>query len=347
MTISILNRAFNAWAKGDAEEAHILAVRCIKTIQHVPPLLLLIAWWYEANRNPKPYSFCGITIPNRVGLAGGFDKQAEMVPFIQALGFGFTEVGAILPEPQYGNPRPRLFRLQEFEALINRFGFNSQGMREVSYNLTTTVSRVRIPVFISPGKMKDTPNDRAVEDYITVWKRLRSYGAICVANISSPNTPGLRDLQRKELLEGFITRLVEAEKTEASQLSEPPKPILIKFAPDLEEKELDEIAEALVHGGASGAVLGNTTSDRPFEHEHAKEVGGLSGEPIYKKSREKFRYLRRKLPNMPMIYVGGINSGMRARMMIEEGADLVELMTGFIYQGPRLVLDARREIEGR
>ena len=340
---TIIRPLLFALSMNDAEEAHLLAVRAIKTMQKVPAVIHFIAAWYGANHNPRPATVCGIPFPNRVGLEAGFDKQAEMLPFLQALGFGFVEEGTVLPLPQSGQGRPRLFRLPEQNALINRFGFNSDGARMVRRRLSAVRQQIRIPIGISLGKMKDTPLEEAAEDSIKVLQLLRNYGEYHVVNISSPNTPGLRELQGKRYLERLVEEIVGAEQAEASANGENPKPVFVKFAPDLTLPEIDESLEAGIGGGASGFIIGNTTLTRPLwdkDSAFAKQAGGLSGEPLYPLTLKKFRYARKKT-TLPLMFAGGLMSADRVKEARDSGADLVQLMTGFIYEGPNLVSAAR------
>jgi dihydroorotate dehydrogenase len=318
-------------------------MKAAKLAQAEPHVLQLIAWWFEASKNPQPTIVAGITFPNKVGLAAGFDKNGEILPFLQALGFGFVEIGTVLPYPQKGNERPRLFRIPGEEVLINRMGFNGEGAVVVARNLERYCRTMTIPVGINFGKMKGTPNEDAVGDYINVWKRLRIYGAYGVANISSPNTPGLRELQGSKYIERFVRELVEAEHDFAGQAGEWQKPMFIKLAPDLSYSELAETIGACESAGASGFIIGNTTLDRPLKEPHspfAKEAGGLSGNPLFHITWNKFRCTRLHT-TLPIIFVGGLDSAERVKAVFDEGADLVQLYTGLIYKGPRLISTAR------
>ncbi|HUD02447.1 MAG TPA: quinone-dependent dihydroorotate dehydrogenase [Candidatus Paceibacterota bacterium] len=343
MPYRIVRSILFALSQDDAEKAHTLTIQAAKIIQTQPFLLKLVAWWFEANKNPRPATVAGITFPNRMGLAAGFDKEAEIVLLLQALGFGFVEVGTVLPAVQQGNERPRLFRIPQEQAIINRMGFNSRGVHHVLSNLQQQQRRLTIPVGVSLGKMKQTLNENAVQDYIFVWTCLRRYAAYAAANISSPNTPGLRELQGSKYIERFVRELVEAERGFASQSGEQQKPMLIKLAPDLTESELRETIGACEGAGASGFIIGNTTLSRPLKEPHspvAKEAGGLSGNPLYPLTLAKFK-VARKVTKLPIIFVGGLNSKKRFEEVFKEGADLVQIYTGLIYQGPALVSAAR------
>lgn len=333
-----------ALSRNDAEEAHDLAILFAKNIQQSEALLQLIGLWYGANRNPEPAVVAGIPFPNRVGLAAGFDKQAEILPLIEALGFGFAEVGTVLPRVQHGSQRPRVFRIPGEQALINRMGFNSHGSYIVNANLRKASEFVSIPVGLSVGKMKETPNEDAVQDYIDVWGWLRAYAAYGVGNISSPNTPDLRDLQGGKYLLNFVEKLVRAEAGFAAATKKDPKPIAIKLAPDLSDYEVDESIDACEVGGARMLIVANTTLTRPLKNPSAaaaKEAGGMSGRQIYPRSRSVFLRARKRT-NLPIIYVGGLDSYDKVKQVREDGADLVQLNTGLIYKGPSLVSKARR-----
>jgi dihydroorotate dehydrogenase len=333
-----------AMSKDDAEKAHELAIRAAKKIQGNEGLLRLIALWYGANRNPEPVTVAGIPFPNRAGLAAGFDKQGEMLPLIQALGFGFAEIGTVLPHPQKGSERQRLFRIPKEEALVNRMGFNSDGKHNVACNLRAHQPHISIPIGISVGRRKETPNEEAVEDYIKAWEWLRPHAAYGVGNISSPNTAGLRDLQGGKYLFNFVDMLVSAEAKMAAKANEEPKPIAIKLAPDLSDYEIDESVDACERGGASMLIVGNTTLKRPLKTPSvaaAQEAGGMSGRQIYYRSRSVFLHARKRT-SLPIIYVGGLDRYERVKQVREDGADLVQLYTGLIYKGPSLISKARR-----
>ncbi len=326
-----------ALSEGDAEKASELVRRVARTMQRLPALLRLISFMYEARNNRYPTKVCGIPFPNRIGLAAGLDKNADMILFMQALGFGFIEVGSVLPYPQPGNPRPRLFRLPEHKALINRMGFNSEGAAAVEQNLRKLRSRLEIPLIISLGKMKGTPLDDAAQDYTTVTRRLWEYGAAFTANVSSPNTPDLRKLQGKEYLESLI-RAVAGAATTSNQIVA--KPVFVKIAPDLSPQELEDTYAAAMGGGARGFIISNTTVTRPFGPSMprmAAETGGLSGPPVFPLMLEKLQELRRLDENVPIVAVGGINSRDRGQEAFDKGATLIQILTGLVYEGPQLI----------
>lgn len=293
------------------------------------------------NLFPKPEKqagvcYWGIDFPNAVGLAAGLDKNADYLDALGSLGFGFIEVGTVTPKPQPGNPSPRLFRLTESEAIINRMGFNNKGVD----HLVERVRRSRYAgvVGINIGKNKDTPEDQALDDYLTCLDKVYPLAHYVVVNLSSPNTPGLRNLQFGDAL----THLLDGLKSRQHELTEHwgRKPILIKIAPDMEAAEIEQVAAAFNEFGVDGVVATNTTvsrdkvEDQPF----AEEAGGLSGRPLFGRANRTLQAFRANLStDIPLIGVGGICSGDDALTKIEAGADMVQLYTGFIYKGPALV----------
>ena len=278
----------------------------------------------------------GLTFPNRVGLAAGMDKNAEAYTSFGAMGFGFVEVGTITPLPQPGNDKPRLFRLPADEALINRMGFNNDGAIAVAQRLKVRHTSAIIGGNI--GKNKNTPNDRAVEDYVFSFNALYQYVDYFVVNVSSPNTPDLRALQDKEPLMHILSTLQQHRKTKDTY-----KPLLLKIAPDLSHAQLDDILYITNTLHLDGLVATNTTVSRALlstpQHEiDAIGAGGVSGKPLKDTSTSIIQYLRQRT-TVPIIGVGGIASVDDAREKINAGADLVQLYTGFIYKGPQLIED--------
>ncbi len=279
----------------------------------------------------------GIEFPDRVGLAAGFDKNAEAVRAMEALGFGFMEVGTVTPLPQKGNPPPRIFRLREDRALINRLGFNNDGVEKVADRLRRVKER-RIVVGGNIGKNKDTPNERAVADYEACFRTLFDLVDYFVVNVSSPNTPGLRGLQEKGALRPILDRLQGMDIQMAA-----PKPLFIKIAPDLDAPALDGVIDTALESGVAGIVATNTTQDRPAlktSQDRLERIGdgGLSGAPLADRSTGMIRYIEERSGGaLPVIGVGGIDSPERAREKVRAGADLIQLYTGFIYEGPCLI----------
>ena len=281
----------------------------------------------------------GLTFPNSIGLAAGFDKNALALPAWAAMGFGFIEAGTITAQPQPGNPKPRIFRIPEMGALINRMGFNNDGADAIAERLGRLKSAERwpaVPIGINIGKTKITPIEKATGDYLYSFEKLFPYADYFVLNVSSPNTPGLRSLQNKEALEELFKEIQEKNK----ELCQTIKPVLVKIAPDLEFAQIDEILELVESYRIQGIIATNTTLDHthvPIENEHQ---GGLSGMPVRKRSTELVRYITTK-SSIPVIASGGISDVDSAREKLDAGASLVQLYTGFVYQGPALVREVR------
>jgi dihydroorotate dehydrogenase len=278
----------------------------------------------------------GLTFKNPIGLAAGFDKDAKLIDEIACLGFGFIEIGTLTPKPQVGNPQPRLFRLPKDEGIINRMGFNNGGVTAAVERLKHRKTDVIIGGNI--GKNKDTPNEEAVGDYLFCLEALHPYVDYFVLNVSSPNTPNLRELQEKEPLKKLLTAVKAANGKKSS-----PKPILLKIAPDLTEGQLDDIVDIVLETGIDGIIATNTTLDRSSLSTPTAEVneigaGGLSGTPVKDKSTAVIRYLASKSKNrFPIIGVGGVFSVADAIEKLEAGASLIQVYTGMIYEGPSLV----------
>lgn len=278
----------------------------------------------------------GLRFRNPVGLAAGFDKNAEYVDEMAALGFGFVEIGTVTPRPQPGNEKPRMFRLTEDEALINRMGFNNQGVDVAATRLRYVKNRERVIIGGNIGKNKDTPNEEAVNDYVYCFDALFDVVDYFVVNVSSPNTPGLRDLQEKEPLMRILQTLQARNSKDGVS-----RPILLKIAPDLTEGQLDDIVELVMESGIAGVVATNTTIGREglrSSPTRTQEAGGLSGKPLRARATEVIRYLSAKSAGrFPIIGVGGIHSAEDAVEKLQAGAALVQLYSGFIYEGPGLV----------
>ena len=291
-----------------------------------------------------PTAAFGIRFPNPVGLAAGLDKNAAHLDELGALGFGFVEVGTVTPRPQPGNPKPRMFRLPAHEAIINRLGFNNDGVDALVRNVEA--SSYRGVLGINIGKNKDTPNERAVDDYLFCLERVYAHASYITVNISSPNTQGLRDLQHEATLRRFIGTLREAQERLGAQ-SGARKPMLLKIAPDLAETELDAIAEVLLEAGVDGVICTNTTIERAAvaSDPQAGEAGGLSGKPLFARSTAVLRGMHTRLRGrLPIIGVGGILDGDDAAEKLRAGATLVQLYSGLIYRGPSLIAECVDEI---
>lgn len=316
----------------DAERAHDLALASIEAAYRTG-LNPLIA----AKPKPLPFDVFGLRFDNPVGLAAGLDKNGAHVDALAALGFGFIEIGTTTPRAQPGNPKPRMFRLPEHGAVINRLGFNNAGVDALLRN----VERVKFTgvLGINIGKNKDTPNERAIDDYLFCLERVYARAGYITVNISSPNTQGLRDLQEEGTLKRFIGELRDAQERLGAKHGTR-KPMLLKIAPDLTEAELDGVAEVLRTAKIDGVICTNTTIDRApvAGHRHANEAGGLSGKPVFAKSTAVLRGLAERLGGkIPLIGVGGIGHGDDAVAKLGAGASLVQFYTGLVYRGPALV----------
>lgn len=287
----------------------------------------------------------GLNFPNPVGLAAGFDKDGQHYRAMASLGFGFLELGTVTPRPQEGNPQPRLFRLPPDEALINRMGFNNEGVDALVDRLKKSRRPEGVIIGGNIGKNKDTPNERAVDDYVLCFERLYPYVDYFVVNVSSPNTPNLRDLQEKEPLLALLNRLQELNEDRPT-----PKPILLKIAPDLTDGQLDDIVEIVDASGIAGLIATNTTIARSGLHTDEQKVeaigsGGLSGQPLTRRATEVIRYLYQKSEGRwPIIGVGGIASAADAREKLDAGAALIQIYSGLVYEGPTLVKKINRSL---
>ena len=330
----------------DAERAHDLGLRSLELAYRtgLNPLL---------SRRPRPLltKAFGLSFPNPVGCAAGLDKNGAHIDALLGLGFGFVEVGTTTPRPQEGNPRPRMFRLPEHSAVINRLGFNNEGVDTLVRNVGKARRRGGL-LGINIGKNRDTPNESAADDYLFCLERVYPLADYITVNISSPNTAGLRELQEEQQLRKLVGTLREAQEKFGAQHGKR-VPMLVKIAPDLSDDDIDACARVLSDLKVDGVVATNTTTDRlPVEfHPLAREAGGLSGAPLYGKSTAVLRRMRARLDDgIPIIGVGGILSGADAAGKITAGAQLVQFYTGLIYRGPDLVgecVDAiRRRREG-
>jgi len=316
----------------DAETIHELTIKGLKSTGKSP----LNAFYKQAVQD-KPVTVMGINFPNPVGLAAGLDKNGECINAFAAMGFGFVEVGTVTPRPQPGNDKPRIFRLPEANAVINRMGFNNKG---VDY----LVSQVQSANFkgvlgINIGKNKDTPEENAKDDYIHCMRKVYNFATYITVNISSPNTPGLRSLQYGEALNELLSALKAEQKVLADQYDKY-VPVAVKIAPDLTAEEVQSIAKSLIDNNIDGVIATNTTLSREGVEglEFGTEQGGLSGQPVKEKSTQVIKLLSEALDNkLPIIGVGGIASSDDANEKLVAGASLVQVYTGFIYQGPPLV----------
>ncbi len=317
------------------ERAHYTAMFLLQVGLAIPGL----RHWIKRSYKPphtKPFQLLGLTFPNKVGLAAGFDKDARWLHLEKALGFGFVEVGTVTPLPQSGNDKPRLFRLKADLALINRMGFNNRGAQAMARRLQRRPGGMVVGGNI--GKNKNTPNEEATEDYLKAFDALYPFVDYLVVNVSSPNTPGLRALQEKDSLLEILNALMHARKMHSKT-----KPLLLKIAPDLNDSQLLEIADVLKETGIDGVVATNTTISRKSLKTPSLVIeqighGGLSGAPLKNRSTEVIKFLRAVMgPDFPIIGVGGIFSAEDAQEKLDAGANLVQIYTGFIYEGPSIV----------
>jgi len=319
---------------GDAEAAHEWTLRRLSRLS--PRVLAVLRRRYAV---PAPVRAFGVDFPNPVGLAAGMDKNGLALPAWPALGFGFVEVGTVTAYGQPGNPRPRLFRLRESEAVINRMGFNNEGAASLASRLTE-VGPLPVPLGISLGKSKATPLGEAVADYHASYDLLRGHASYVAVNVSSPNTPGLRALQDREHLDAILEALVGGP------------PVLVKIAPDLTEPAIAELLRVCTDRGAAGVIATNTTLSRAgvaaADLTLSREAGGLSGRPLTERAREVVEFVCRETGGaLPVIGVGGILDPDDATRLFDAGASLVQLYTGFIYRGPALVRSIARAARSR
>ena len=328
----------------DAEQAHDLALGSIAALQNTPAQCL----WAQA-RVDDPVTVAGLRFPNRVGLAAGLDKNGRCIDGFGAMGFGFIEVGTVTPKGQPGNPKPRIFRLPERQALINRLGFNNEGLEAFLANVRRSRSfRAGGGVLgLNIGKNAATPIERAVDDYLIGLAGVYPHADYVTVNISSPNTQNLRSLQSDEALDALLGAL-QARRAALEAEHRRRVPLFLKIAPDLDEAQIGVIAATLQRHGIDGVIATNTTLARDAVQglPHAQETGGLSGSPVLEASNRVIRTLRSALgAGYPIIGVGGVCSGADALSKREAGADLVQVYTGFIYRGPELVPEVARALK--
>jgi len=322
-----------------AETAHYFTLNVLDVFLRIPILSSLMRTLYK-NKNQQPIEFAGITFPNRVGLAAGFDKNAKYLRVMQALGFGHVEIGTVTPKGQAGNDKPRLFRIIPDEAVINRMGFNNDGLEEIKLRLKNRPKGLIVGGNI--GKNKLTPNEEAVNDYLVCFEGLYPYVDYFTVNVSSPNTPGLRALQDRGPLTEILNTLLNKRKSliDAGQKK---LPVFLKIAPDLSNEQLDDIVLLTKETGIDGIVATNTTISREGLSASKADIeamgaGGLSGKPVFERSTEVLQYLNQAFQGtVPMIGVGGISNKANADAKLQAGAELVQIYSGFIYHGPALV----------
>jgi dihydroorotate dehydrogenase len=331
----------------DAEAAHEMTLHTLARAQGTP-----LEWAWCNGRVDDPVTLAGLTFPNRVGLAAGLDKNARCIDGLGAMGFGFVEVGTVTPKAQPGNPKPRMFRLPEANALINRLGFNNDGLDAFLANVQTATFRgkgqkPRMLLGLNIGKNAITPIEQATDDYLACLDGVYPYADYVTVNISSPNTKNLRALQSDEALDALLGAIATRRETLAAQHRKR-VPIFVKIAPDLDEAQIEVIAATLKRHAMDGVVATNTTLSRDAVQglPHAGETGGLSGAPVLEASNRVIRQLRSALgKDFPIIGVGGILSAADAVSKISAGADVVQIYTGLIYKGPSLVKEAALAIK--
>jgi len=318
----------------DPEKAHHITVKMLAILLKIPGIKWLFKKLYSVDAPALQKKIWGIHFPNPVGLAAGFDKDGKCFEQMSALGFGFIEIGTVTPLAQQGNEKPRLFRLPSDRALINRMGFNNDGVDALIKRLKKRKDK-SIIIGGNIGKNKITPNEHATDDYIKCFEELYTFVDYFVVNVSSPNTPGLRELQEKEPLTKLLSTLMKHNKDKIA-----PKPILLKIAPDLTDSQLDDIIDIVNNTGIHGIISTNTTLDRSTLTTDTTQMGagGLSGRPLQFRSTEIIRYIHQKSGGtIKIIGVGGIESGADALEKLNAGACLVQIYSGLVYEGPSLV----------
>lgn len=329
----------------DAEMAHELTLQALARTQGTP-----LAWAYCSGTVDDPVQLAGLRFPNRVGLAAGLDKNARCIDALGSMGFGFVEVGTVTPRAQSGNPKPRMFRLPQAQALINRLGFNNDGLDAFVEHVRKASFRARGRILgLNIGKNATTPIDDASDDYLACLDGVYPHADYVTVNISSPNTRNLRALQNDAALDQLLGRL-QQRREQLRQRHGRDVPLFVKVAPDLDPEQVASIAATLLRHRMDGVVATNTTVDREAVKglPHAQETGGLSGAPVYERSNRVIRQLRAALgKDFPIIGVGGILSAADAVGKIEAGADVVQIYTGLIYKGPDLVHQAATAIKHR
>jgi len=322
----------------DPETAHGLALEGLRLGHGVGATQLL------CKARDIPVTVMGLEFPNPVGMAAGMDKNGDYIDALGSVGFGFIEVGTITPRPQPGNPKPRIFRLEQANAMINRLGFNNKGVDHLVQQVQKR--RYKGVLGINIGKNFDTPNENAADDYLLCLEKVYPHADYITVNISSPNTSGLRDLQAVEQLDGLLGSLNRRRLQLADEFQKR-VPLVVKVAPDLEDEQIPDMAESVVRNSFDGLIATNTTISRDAVKgmRHAEEQGGLSGAPVKERSNHVLQAFRSALPpEVALIGTGGITSGADAAEKMQLGADLVQFYTGFVYKGPDLVSDCLKAI---
>lgn len=326
-----------------AERAHHFSTTLFHIFLKVPLVGFLIRKTFEYNHPSLEKELFGLKFKNPVGLAAGFDKDGKHFKAMSSLGFGFIEIGTVTPKGQDGNPKPRLFRLPKDEALINRMGFNNEGVDALVARIRDLKRRSYI-IGGNIGKNKITPNDEAYLDYEKCFTKLYSYVDYFVVNVSSPNTPDLRALQDKEPLNRLLSHISELRSQKENY-----KPVLLKIAPDMNNAQVDDVLEIVNSNRIDGIIACNTTINRTGLKSSESKIesignGGLSGAPVHERACEVVKYIRSKAPHLPIIGVGGINSPQDAINMLKSGADLIQVYSGLIYNGPSFIKSIKKEM---
>lgn len=337
-----MGKYYEAWVRPamfrqDSERAHELGVEAMSLLGALAPLRATLEWWTgRAMARTRPVAAFGLQFPNAVGLAAGFDKNARAWRAAAAMGFGHVEIGTVTALPQPGNPQPRVFRFPAEEAVINRMGFNNEGSEAVAARLAQQPGpgRRRIPLGVNLGKSKVTDIEKAAEDYLVSFQRLADYADYVVLNVSSPNTPNLRQLQDESRLRELLGAITTANRVRVTEAKKH-VPVLLKIAPDLTWSQIDAVLGVIAEYGLDGIIATNTTLARPGVFAQVTEAGGLSGAPLRRRSTEIVGYIARKTAGrLPIIGVGGITDAQSAAEKLDAGACLVQVYTGMIYRGP-------------
>jgi dihydroorotate dehydrogenase len=347
---------FERWLKPllfrlDPERAHEIAVAGLAMLGSAPPLCRAMERWTRlAPGRARAIEAFGLRFPNAVGLAAGFDKNGRIWPAAAALGFGHVEIGTVTARPQPGNPRPRIFRYPSQRAVINRLGFNNEGANAVAVRLSRRAGpgRRRIPLGVNIGKSKAVDLDQAVQDYLASYMRLADWADYIVINVSSPNTPGLRELQDEDRLRELLGALAAQNRAHAELPGRSRVPLLLKISPDLDFRQIDVVLQGIADFGFDGVVATNTTTARTGPFAGVNETGGLSGAPLNRRSTEIIGYIARAtLGKLPIIGSGGITDPASAGEKMDAGATLVQIYTGMIYNGPFFARDVARALGDR
>ena len=342
-----VRRAFFAL---DSEAAHERGVQAMALLGALPPLCRALEAWTRLPAGTRPVEAFGLKFPNAVGLAAGFDKNAVAWPAAAALGFGHVEIGTVTARAQPGNAKPRMFRFPAEEAVINRMGFNNEGAEAVAARLARQAPRGarRIPLGVNLGKSKAADLDRATEDYLASFARLADHADYLVLNVSSPNTPNLRQLQDESRLRELLSAVTNANRARATRPGQARVPILLKIAPDLAWPQIDAVLGVIGEFALDGIIATNTTLARPGVFSTVNEAGGLSGAPLRARSTEIVSYLARGTAGrLPIIGVGGIADAVGAAEKLDAGATLVQVYTGMIYRGPFFAATLARALADR